>query len=41
MRMAARVVGSPGKEAQAQMLQADADQVWTKKNVESTENEEI
>lgn len=41
MHMAARVQGSPGKKAQAQMRQADAAQVWTKKNVESTENEEI
>ena len=41
MRMPARVVGSPGKEAQAQILQADSAQVWTKKNVESIENEDI
>lgn len=41
MHMTDRVQDSPGKKAEAQMLQADAAQVWTKKNIESTENEEI
>lgn len=41
MHMADRVQSSPGKKAEAQMLQADAAQVWTKKNIESTENKEI
>lgn len=40
MHMADRVQDSPGKKAEAQMLQPDAAQVWTK-NIESTENEEI